>query len=1079
MKTHIVALLSAVMTGQARAETAPVTECTGNLVANPGFERGHKGWRASWAGRSWKVVMDDKRAHRGNGFLMLSATGANTGADSTPIYNELDFDAGKPQRIAASVRNLGIARGTFGLRFYVHDAAGNVLAMKSIGNLGPKSPSGGWQRVCATVGPGTDLPFPEKTDHVVIRFSFWSKDGRCEGRCLVDDVFFGPASEPVASSRRALRRGRQGAIALWKDDLPVLSAAADLGHLASLLNSAGFGVNLLTTEDLTDGALLDADRLDLLILPYGESFPAAGATVLRRFLRRGGHVITLGGRCFRKPIYRSPREWTDHPTQDADATPSRAMLSISKASVAALAPRMARGDQPAKVSLSTDSNGQPALRVVVPDLRSYKYVPFQIQGTPAHAVVCFRARGDERTEYLCVEINETDQSRWKAVVRLSSEWKRFELPAAQFASYATPGRGGRGDFLQAGRARRISFGFPASLVGGGRRSFEISQVAWRASTVDPAEMAHGSLVYEVPSQLIRAFGPQLKPPSSAGDITAFFGSDELHDVPTLKAAPGQSVFPEDLVIPGRVSGWTATVLEDNRHSLWAARASRAFLPTERRTRQVPLLITPQGKPAASLFINVGGRHAGSRWACFGITNSDIFKPGRRQTDQALCDLVHRMVRGAFLEMIEPRFSVRDDHVRMAVVADVSNGAAQKRTLHVRTRLLPMGVMAPLATHTSVAQLAPGQSRTFTVLDVDTSTFDWKRFRVECDLLQDGKRIDQLQTTLDVRTTFLAVCDRFVRTQKQRGDGKISGVGFVDNRGIRGLLAAYDLTGKKDYLDAAIAWGRATVAEQRADGGYLMGYGYYPDGNECFVADGGEIACGIARLIAYVPSDDRGGLMASLRAYMRFRESFRCEGGGIGVGWCRTDYGVRPTKPLSELRRIVAPEKNIYTIGCTLASATMYARLTKDPRDNAAAVRDAYWWMNRCKSTSGGAYVESAIWANRFLTGDGIGQATEAFLRSKLVPNVTCPDRRWWTEGGGRTVQGIDGLAYYHDCIERDPKALAALMRACYHVCSPEALSGIPRILARDRLSASEWRYLHFASVGLPNLLVSDITRKGF
>jgi hypothetical protein len=416
---------------------------------------------------------------------------------------------------------------------------------------------------------------------------------------------------------------------------------------------------------------------------------------------------------------------------------------------------------------------------------------------------------------------------------------------------------------------------------------------------------------------------------------------------------------------------------------------------------------------------------------------------------------------------------------MAVDVGVSNEAVETRSLRLDARLVPIGAAEPLVERTSAVHLGPGRSRRFTVLDVDTRTFDWKRFRVECDLISGGQAVDQIQTSVDVRGTFLKVCDRFVTTQKQRGDSKVSGIGFVDNRGVRGLLAAHDLTGNRAYLGAAIAWARAMMAEQRPDGGYLMGYGYHPDGNECFVADGGEIACGIARLIGHVPPEDKIRLIASLRAYMRFRDAFRCKGGGIGVGWCRTDYSVRPTKPLSKLTKILAPERNIYTIGCTLASATMYACLTGDPRDNAAAVRDAYWWMTRCKSASSGAFVESAVWANAFLTGEGIRQATEAFLRSKFIPHVLSPSRRWWTEGGGRMVQGIDGLAYFYDCIEQEPRVLAALMRTCYHVCSPEALSGIPRVLARDRLSANEWRYLHFASVSLPNLLASEITRKGF
>ncbi|MBN1347341.1 MAG: hypothetical protein JXQ73_31915 [Phycisphaerae bacterium] len=55
--------------------------------------------------------------------------------------------------------------------------------------------------------------------------------------------------------------------------------------------------------------------------------------------------------------------------------------------------------------------------------------------------------------------------------------------------------------------------------------------------------------------------------------------------------------------------------------------------------------------------------------------------------------------------------------------------------------------------------------------------------------------------------------------------------------------------------------------------------------------------------------------------------------------------------------------------------------------------------------------------------------------------------------------------------------LAALMRATYHLCSPESLSGIPRLLRRAHYSQDEWRYLHFAAVSLPDLLRSEIVRR--
>ncbi len=58
-----------------------------------------------------------------------------------------------------------------------------------------------------------------------------------------------------------------------------------------------------------------------------------------------------------------------------------------------------------------------------------------------------------------------------------------------------------------------------------------------------------------------------------------------------------------------------------------------------------------------------------------------------------------------------------------------------------------------------------------------------------------------------------------------------------------------------------------------------------------------------------------------------------------------------------------------------------------------------------------------------------------------------------------------------------PQVLAALMRVAYHVCSGEALSGIPRILQKKEPSPSEWLYLNFTAVSLPGLLESEIVRK--
>ena len=882
---------------------------------------------------------------------------------------------------------------------------------------------------------------------------------------------------PISNS--GFERTAKGAIAIWSDEIPGAAVATDASHLASRLRKAGYGVSLITTDELADREILTAAHFDLLVLPYGEVYPATGADALRAFLQRGTHLITLGGPCFRKPLWPTDGGWSATVARPDTSEPPRPIVEPSEELAAALTEGLSRTDQPARVSLGRDQDKNASLRLEVDDLQFYVYLRLPTRSTSQHNVLRFRAVGDADTKHLCLECNEADGSRWKAAVELLPEWRTYEIPTGEFVSYASEKRGGEGDYLHAEKVRLVAFGFPRSMVGAGNRSFEISQVAWLASDVPPDQVDQSALLLSDCSVLIRAFGQELRNASRGGDITAFLGSEAFCDVDRLIAAPGQTVFPRGFSLDGDFSGTTATLPETNAYLAPEKRSPGrgSFLPTKKTARVVPLLVTPGGQPAASLAYHADGPYRGGFWACFGVTNRDLFPAGDERMAEAFVALVDRMLVGASIVDVEPRFIADADGVRMEVVATVANHGIARRTLNLEASLRGGDHGDVLSEQQVLIKLDGGTSKELVVLRADADRFDWKRFSVACRLDVDGKTVDAMETCIDVRATLEALCDRFIERQQTRGDGRIHGYGFVDNRGVRALLAAYELFGRREYLDAAIRWGEATLAEQRADGGYLMGYGYYPQGNECFVADGGEIACAVGRLVAYVPKEDRGRYFDSLEAYMAYRESFRSPGGGIGVGWCKSDYGARPIKRLDEITRILAPEMNIYTIGCTLTSATMHARLTGDPKDNLAAASDAFWWMDRCRSTSGGAFVESAVWAHAYLSGDEIHHKTEDFLREKFVPNVVEPSNRWWTTSGGRTVQGLDGLAYYYDRVEKDPRVLAALMRVAYHVCSPQALSGIPRILAKQEPSSDEWLYLNFAAVSLPNLLESEIIRK--
>lgn len=1049
-----------------------------NLIVNPGFERGGRGWKSSWYNGQVEVACDADRSHAGRSHAVLTAEYDIVGIDSVPLRVGTEIDPGKSYVVSAWIANLGIDQGQFGMRLYAYDATGKILAMKSVGSLGPGSAPTDWKRIETHIGSGTDFPFPEEMDHLVVRFSIWDKSDVCAGRVLVDDVVFAPMNGEPAGTVPEFERTDKGAIAIWSDRIPGISAATNPSRLATQLRQAGYGVTLITTSELADAAVLSDAHFDLLILPYAEIYPATGAETLRRFLRSGTHLITLGGPCFRKPLWPAGNSWSTTLARPVALEPPRAVVEPSEELAAALTKELNRTDQPATVLLCRDPDENPALRLAVDDLQFYAYLRFRTQSTARHNVLQFRAVGDEATKHLCIECNEADGSRWKAVVDLSAEWQIYEVSAGDFVSYASEDRGFKGDYLHSEKVRRVAFGFPRSMVGTGKHSFEISEIKWLASDVDPARIDQSAMLHSDTSVLIRAFGQDLRSANRGGDITAFLGAAAFH-ADQLVAAPRQTVFPLDFSLEGDFSGICAVLPETNIYEVpEKQKTSRGlFLPTKKMARVVPLLVTSKGEPAASLAYHMAGPYTGGLWACFGVTDCDLFPVGDEKMGQAFTTLVDRMLHGASIVDIAPRFLADAGGARMEVVARIANQGLNPLQLSVQTSLQSGGQPLETARQQVLIELCPGETKELVILRVNAAEFDWKDYSIACHLETNGKILDRMEAPVNVRKTFVALCDRFLEQQQARGDGRIHGFGFVDNRGIRALLAAYDLYGRKEYLEGAIRWGEATLAEQRDDGGFLMGYGYHRDGNECFVADGGEIACGIGRLIAYVPEAERQRYFDSLEAYMAYRDSFRCEGGGIGVGWCKSDYGARPIRRLDEITKIFAPEMNIYTIGCTLTAATMYARLTGEPKDNEAAVRDAFWWMDRCKSTSGGAFVESAAWAHAYLKGDRIHQATEQFLREKFIPHVIQPGNRWWTTGAGRTVQGLDGLAYYYDRIEKDPQVLAALMRATYHVCSPNALSGIPRILAKAEPTRDDWLYLNFAAVSLPDLLEPEIVRK--
>jgi hypothetical protein len=298
--------------------------------------------------------------------------------------------------------------------------------------------------------------------------------------------------------------------------------------------------------------------------------------------------------------------------------------------------------------------------------------------------------------------------------------------------------------------------------------------------------------------------------------------------------------------------------------------------------------------------------------------------------------------------------------------------------------------------------------------------------------------------------------------------------------MRALLAASDILGRKDFRRTAERWGEAMIRDQRPDGGYRMGYGITPKGEECYVADGGEIAVAIAHLAAYREGRQQEALLDSLDAYMAYREGFRVPGGGIGVGWCLQDYGQRPPVPLEAPTRVLAPEMNTYTIGCSLAAAYLQADLRRSPPLASRAAADADWLMGRTPRLHG-AFVESFQYAHaldrdrirRAVFGDYLGRAF-----SMPLMQAAQAARSWWFDAGGRSALDLGGLAYVLARLGDDPELRAEMMRATCMMFGTDSPESVLTAIRHRGIGHDGWIYICYGTLGLADVIQPLVSMEG-
>jgi hypothetical protein len=148
-------------------------------------------------------------------------------------------------------------------------------------------------------------------------------------------------------------------------------------------------------------------------------------------------------------------------------------------------------------------------------------------------------------------------------------------------------------------------------------------------------------------------------------------------------------------------------------------------------------------------------------------------------------------------------------------------------------------------------------------------------------------------TPELEAQFFQLCD--VACEELNSEARRVAF-YQDSYAVRALAVAYDMTGKREYLDACKAWSDRMVDFQKRmtpQGAYYMHYGRKPgqDQGDWYAADSSSIAMGVLATAVRCPDQaDRDRYLSSVRSFAKLvMESYVGDSGGITDGlWSRYD-----------------------------------------------------------------------------------------------------------------------------------------------------------------------------------------------
>ena len=436
---------------------------------------------------------------------------------------------------------------------------------------------------------------------------------------------------------------------------PVKGAGSSPDRLGGLLRDAGFDVRYLTADDLADPARVNSGLLSLVVLPYGQSFPAEARRNFTAYLHGGGSFISTGGYTFEHLVRLGEGQWLDEATvvkQKLAAALERSVLPDGSFEAAQEAPiggqeldgKWRRDGDICTLDPTGARDGDVCARVTVDaeepredrwylDIAPQRGASYCVSGWMKSENV--RAHGQGYAYMALYEYDgEGKLGEWEDFAHTTGtqDWTRYEYT-----------------FTPSEKTTRVHIKMGL---------FQATGTAWfddiRLSDVADVEMQPMNTSTGGPADGLKI---------SPSQIGVFDADYPLRRVASLRPAEDQLVVAPGEPLVGDFSGWAASGVQGYDNARWIELVSGL----DRFGRH-------RGS-AASLMLNYGGYFSGSAWAYFGVENEDIFDGSAPWLDRAFVDIARFICRGGFLRNLTTDLAAYKpgETVRRSVVVENLGG----------------------------------------------------------------------------------------------------------------------------------------------------------------------------------------------------------------------------------------------------------------------------------------------------------------------------------------------------------------------------------------------------------------------